>query len=100
MPLSSHQLDAFYAVAQTGSFTKAAARLHITQPAVSQRILNLEEELETSLFVRERQKLRLTDAGSTLLRYCQTKDSLETELVGRLRASQGGALTGALRIAG
>src|SRR3954452_21561821 len=103
MPLPAHQLDAFHAVAATGSFSKAATRLHVTQPALSQRIQQLESELKKRLFVRSPAGVTLTDAGSRLLRYCQVQRALEAELLGDLTVDgQAGGeleLSGTVRIA-
>lgn len=60
-------LRAFVAVAETGSFSAAAARLFITQPAVSKRIAALERELGTALFDRIGRRIRATGAGDALL---------------------------------
>ena len=60
-------LQAFIAVADSGSFSLAAAHLHLTQPAVSKRIAVLELELESRLFDRLGRALRLTEAGHVLL---------------------------------
>ena len=98
MSLNSLYLDAFHACAQLGSFTKAAARLHITQSALSQRIKNLEEELGTVLMVRERAGARLTDFGERLVRYCRAKESAEAELVQEIQGPKKGGLSGIIRI--
>ena len=52
MPLSASQLDAFHAVSDTGSFSRAAIRLGVTQPALSQRVQELEKQLKKRLFGR------------------------------------------------
>lgn len=96
--LSSGNLDAFYMTAQLGNFTKAANRLHITQSALSQRIINLEEELETTLFIRDRKGVRLTEAGQKLLQFCQQKDALEDQFFGELKLKPKNALSGMIRI--
>ncbi|MFI5336450.1 MAG: LysR family transcriptional regulator, partial [Opitutales bacterium] len=62
-----YQLRYFAAVAETGNFTKAAARCNISQPSLSQQIINLEEELGKKLFHRLGRKISLTPAGQVLL---------------------------------
>jgi LysR family hydrogen peroxide-inducible transcriptional activator len=62
-----YQLRYFLAVAETGNFTKAAIRSFISQPSLSQQILNLEEELGQKLFHRMGRKAVLTEAGKTLM---------------------------------
>lgn len=99
MDLASHELQAFRTVAQTLSFSLAAERIHITQPALSQRILSLEKTLGLTLFVRDPKGVRLTEAGLRLLRYCQIKDHLESELLSDLVKAPDGKLGGRLRIA-
>jgi DNA-binding transcriptional LysR family regulator len=59
-------LQAFLAVAETGSFSRGAERIFITQPAISKRIAALEAELGTVLFDRIGREIRLTDAGQAL----------------------------------
>lgn len=59
----------FLAVAQHEGFTKAAAALHVSQPALSQQVRQLEESLGAQLFDRSGRKTRLTDAGEVYLRY-------------------------------
>ncbi|OQW50478.1 MAG: hypothetical protein A4S09_01410 [Proteobacteria bacterium SG_bin7] len=86
--------------AQVGNFTRAAGRLHITQSALSQRIINLEEELGTTLFIRDRKGIRLTDGGEELLRYCIAKDSLEREIIFKIKKAAKNEIAGTIRIAG
>lgn len=59
----------FQAVAEHLSFTKAAAALHVSQPALSQLVKQLEEELGTQLFDRSGRTTRLTDTGHAYLQY-------------------------------
>ena len=64
------RLKVFYTVAQRLSFTRAAAELFITQPAVTRHIKELESEYKTTLFERSgNKKMSLTPAGETLLTY-------------------------------
>src|SRR6185437_7983537 len=100
MSLSSLGLDAFFAIARTWSFTRAARELHLTQSALSQRIFNLEEELGTTLIVRDRSELRLTSEGRSVLRYCRIRSELEEELSATVQDSKTKALSGNLRIGG
>lgn len=69
------RLKVFSAVANRLSFTKAAAELYITQPAVSKHIQELEETYKTKLFERNGSKITLTKAGEILLKH--TKDIFE-----------------------
>lgn len=57
----------FQAVAEELSFSKAARRLHIAQPALSRAVQELEREVGTTLLDRDRRRVRLTPAGSVLL---------------------------------
>lgn len=61
------QLRAFCQAAKTGSISKAAARLKLSQPSVSQQIQSLERELQLQLFERHGPRIRLTPAGKLLL---------------------------------
>lgn len=65
--LSRTQLRQFLAVVDTGSFTRAAHLVSVAQPSLSAGIAQLERELGTRLFVRERRRIRLTEAGNALL---------------------------------
>lgn len=99
MKLNASQLEAFYKIAQTLNFTKAAEQLYVTQSALSQRIAKLEEELETTLLIRDRGALRLTETGEQLLRYCQLQTQAESELLARFKNTRE-ELAGSLRIGG
>jgi len=87
----------FATVAELQSFTRAAERLRIAQPAISQQIRTLEEELEVKLLVRTKRSVRLTAAGQVFLR--EAKDILnrvERARTDARRAAQGA--TGTLSI--
>lgn len=62
----------FLAVAEHHGFTRAAAALHVSQPALSQQIRQLEEMLAVQLFDRSGRTIRLTDAGEVYLRYARS----------------------------
>lgn len=98
MKIAANSLEAFLAVARRCNFSKAASELAISQSALSQRILNLESQLETTLFVRDRAGSRLTPEGEELLRYAQAQESLEEEFLSSRAA--GDDLAGSLRVGG
>ncbi|WP_029009483.1 LysR family transcriptional regulator [Azospirillum halopraeferens] len=60
-------IKAFLAVARTGNFTKAAAELHVSQPALTVQIRQLEEALGVKLFDRNKRQVMLTEAGKDLM---------------------------------
>lgn len=62
-----HQLRYFVSVAETGNFTRAAERCNVSQPSLSQQIINLEKELKHKLFHRLGRKAVLTEAGTVFL---------------------------------
>ncbi len=64
--INLERLRVFHAVAQTGSFTRAAEVLHLTQPGISKHIRHLEDELGTPLFDRMGRKVSLTQPGEIL----------------------------------
>ena len=82
------ELQVFLAVATERSFSRAATRLHRTQPAVSQAIKRLEEELDERLFDRSSKGGRLTEAGKILLDYAQRLTRLKDEAEGAVRELQ------------
>lgn len=61
------QLEILRAIAETGSFTAAGERLHVSQSAVSRQILLLEEELNEPVFIRFGRRIQITPAGEALL---------------------------------
>jgi len=65
------EVEAFVAIAEAGSFTRAAESLHLSQPAVSRRVELLERELGASLFERSRAGARLTAAGGAFLPFAR-----------------------------
>ncbi|QPL47707.1 LysR family transcriptional regulator [Halomonas sp. A40-4] len=65
--MDTQSLQAFLAVADTQSFSRAAEHLHLTQPAVSKRIATLESQVDARLFDRIGRRIALTEAGSVLL---------------------------------
>ena len=77
------KVASFLAVAEMESFTKAAERLMLTQPAVSQHIRQLEKELGVTLFHRGKGAIRLTEAGETTARFARRLNAL----YGRLRTT-------------
>jgi len=67
MIMELYQLGYFIEIARQRSFTRAAERLHMAQPALSQQMKNLESELGTALFIRGRKEIQLTAAGKAFL---------------------------------
>ena len=90
-------LQAFVAVAEHGSFSRAADALFLTQPAVSKRVSALEAELRTALFDRMGRSVRLTEAGQTLLDHARRVLS-EIEAGRQAVADLQGRVGGRLRI--
>ena len=71
IPLNLHRLRVFHAVARRESYSRAAEDLHISQPAVSRHVLDLEEELGAKLFHRLGRRIVLTEAGRLMADYAQ-----------------------------
>jgi LysR family hydrogen peroxide-inducible transcriptional activator len=67
-----HQLRYVCAVAETGSFSRAAERCQVAQPSLSQQVLKLEEDLSTKLFDRLGRSVRLTEAGRAFLPHARS----------------------------
>ncbi|MCC7450846.1 MAG: LysR family transcriptional regulator [Anaerolineae bacterium] len=90
--LSLYKLEVFSAVVESGSFSGAADRLYLTQPAVSQHIQDLEARLGVKLFKRGRRGVSLTAAGETLRDY--------TSCILRLVAEAESAVTNVEQLSG
>ncbi|MFN3745541.1 MAG: LysR family transcriptional regulator [Hyphomicrobiaceae bacterium] len=90
MILDLQQLRTFVAIADAGGVTKAAERLHLSQPAVSRQIQALETALGIALFVRVGRRVRLTSAGEDLLAHSRRVLAGAQALRQRARALQGG----------
>lgn len=84
MTLLSPQLEAFVAVASHKSIHGGARAVHISQTAMTQRIHSLERRLQTTLFIRTRQGVSLTQEGEALLRYCHTVSDLSGETLAHI----------------
>ena len=79
------ELQVFVTVARERSFSKAATRLHRTQPAVSQAVRRLEDELGEKLFDRTAKDGKLTEAGRVLFDYAERLMRLSEEAEGAVR---------------
>ncbi|MFO1323289.1 MAG: LysR family transcriptional regulator [Burkholderiales bacterium] len=84
-----YQLRSFAAVAEVGHLTRAAEKLHISQPAVSAQIKALEDELGVALFERVSSGMQLTTAGRKLLPAAEKVIAAAQALRSRARAIQG-----------
>jgi LysR family transcriptional activator of nhaA len=83
--LNYHHLHYFWAVAKEGNLTRAAARLHVSQSALSVQIRALEDQLGRPLFERRGRTLELTEAGRVALSYAESIFAAGGELVALLR---------------
>ena len=95
--MENFRLRVFRTVAEESSFRRAAERLNLSQPAVSQQIHALEEEVGATLFDRAKGRIRLTDSGVVLLRYARKGARLAEEARTAL-SNLRGETTGHLRI--
>jgi DNA-binding transcriptional LysR family regulator len=96
--MDTQHLQAFVAIAEQGSFSAAAEKLHLTQPAISKRIALLEDQLGTRLFDRVGRQVMLTPAGKILLPKAQLILS-EVTATQRAIADLKGEIQGQLSIA-
>jgi DNA-binding transcriptional LysR family regulator len=97
-PIDRDQLRAFETVVRTGNFTRAAGELHLSQPALSRRVANLEAHFEAVLLERRRARVVLTPTGRRVFAFAEAQRTLEEELAAEL--SPAGAPRGVVRLAG
>ncbi|MDR6270491.1 LysR family transcriptional regulator [Arthrobacter russicus] len=90
-------MELFVAVAEELHFNRAAEKLHMAQPPLSQQIRKLEEECRTQLFVRDSRNVRLTSGGELLLRHARTILAQHAVLTSAMRQARDGEL-GRLRL--
>jgi DNA-binding transcriptional LysR family regulator len=88
----------FVAVAEELNFGRAAARLHVAQPGLSQQIKNLEGELGLRLFDRDRRQVSLTEAGAMLLTEAYAVLSRFDECLATMRRARAGSGSVAVRV--
>jgi DNA-binding transcriptional LysR family regulator len=96
--MDTRQLAAFCAVVERKSFSQAAERLGVTQPAISLQVRSLEKRLGRKLLDRSGRRVEPTEAGLAFYRGAQRMLQLEEQLVEELDAEAGGELTGALAV--
>lgn len=96
--MDTRQLQAFCEVVERKSFSQAAERLGVTQPAVSLQVRALERRLGTQLLDRSGRRVEPTEAGAKLYRSAQRLLALEEEIVNELAEDATGDLTGTLEI--
>lgn len=93
--LNIYDLIVFIEAAECGNFSEAGRSLHLSQPAISQKIENLQKHFGTKLFIRDGRKMRLTEAGQALKplakelvhsarRLDETMVSLQGEVIGEM----------------
>jgi LysR family transcriptional activator of nhaA len=87
--LNYHHLRYFWVVAKEGSLKKAADKLHVSQPSISEQIKELEEALDEALFRRSGRSNVLTDAGQIVLRYAEEIFGLGAELISAVKQRPG-----------
>jgi DNA-binding transcriptional LysR family regulator len=93
--LDIDQLRTFVAIADTGSFTRAAESVHKTQSAVSMQMKRLEDRVGKAIFQREGRLSKLTDEGERLLGYARRIVRLNTECMASFNDNE---LTGRIRL--
>src|SRR5512143_4312330 len=87
--LNYHHLRYFYVAAKEGNLRKAADKLRVSQPSISEQIKELEEALGEPLFRRSGRSKVLTDAGQIVLRYAEEIFGLGAELLSAVKQRPG-----------
>ena len=87
--MADRRLQVFYSVARLLSFTKAAEELHMTQPAVTFQVRQLEEQFNTRLFDRTHNRISLTDAGKRFYEFAGRIFELYSEMDNSVRELTG-----------
>lgn len=95
--MSDRRLQVFHAVARLLSFTKAADVLHMTQPAVTFQIRQLEEQFDTRLFDRAHNRVSLTEAGHVAFEYAEIIFEKYSEMENAIREITG-SISGSLTL--
>jgi len=87
--LNYHHLRYFWTVAKEGSLARAAAKLHVSQPSISEQVRELEDALGEKLFRREGRGNKLTDAGQVVFGYADEIFTLGRELLNAVKQRPG-----------
>ncbi|WP_457675190.1 selenium metabolism-associated LysR family transcriptional regulator [Thiolapillus sp.] len=95
--MADRRLQVFFTVARLLSFTKAAETLHMTQPAVTFQVRQLEEYFNTRLFDRTHNRISLTDAGNLVYGYAEKIFDLYNEMENMIK-DMTGEISGSLTI--
>src|SRR5919206_1233746 len=96
--MDTRQLAAFCAVVERQSFSQAAERLGVTQPAVSLQIRALEQRLGTQLLDRSGRRVEPTEAGARLYASAQKLLALEEQLLAEVAGDDAGTVSGTLEL--
>lgn len=83
------QLKTFISVANTGSYSLAAKQRFVSQPAISNQMKTLEEELDTTLFIRNQKNLSLTEKGQMFYKYATQLTAMEKDALNSIKGTQG-----------
>ena len=81
-----YQLEQLLAVAECGTLSGAAERLHLSQPALSRSMQRLEAELQVSLFTRQKNKIELNENGRMAVDYARKIMEQSQDMISRIQA--------------